>query len=111
MATGTNIQVTITSEAQAKIDGWGMRAEFERMLEHARRSIPGVTAVAVDAPWLHDLNDDPIVFVEIYMQEGEPKLDPLALEDEYFRWQCDNFPVEVYANFRAMVHVGEPYGR
>jgi hypothetical protein len=107
MATGTDIKVTITPEAQAKIDELGRRPEFERMLEHARRTIPGVTAIAVDAPWIHDLQDDSIVFLEIYVRDAEPKLDHLALEREYFRWQCAVFPPEVYAHFRAFIPARE----
>jgi hypothetical protein len=111
MATGTEIQVTITPEAQAKIDELGRRAEFERTLEHAKQTIPGVVAIDVDAPWIHDYQDDSIVFLEVYAKPI-PSFEEMRLQtDKFLRWQYQTFPVEVCATFRLGVSPLEANGR
>jgi hypothetical protein len=111
MATGTDIQVTISPAAQAKIDSFAQRTEFEQTLEYAKRAIPGVTHIEVDAPWIHHYQDDPIVFLDIYCSPAQGQADPRVLENRLACWQRETFPPEVYVNFHPRVQFGAPHGR
>jgi hypothetical protein len=110
MATGTDIQVTITPEAQAKIDELRIRPEFERMLEQAKRTIPGVTHIEADAPWIHHYQDNPVIYLDIYIPDSAADASR-ALEGEYSRWLWSAFPPEVHANVCPTVYLGVPHGR
>src|SRR4051794_17753734 len=66
VSTVASIPMTISAEATAHVAQLGMQAEFERMVEHTRQTIPGLTRinVVVDPPY--DEGDWPAVVIEAW---------------------------------------------
>ena len=89
MTTGTDIPVTVTSEAAEWIAQVGMQREFETMVEHTKQTVPGLRAIEVI------LDDDPEGTVGpgiiIWGQrDGVPRDDSAARK--WRTWKINNVP-------------------
>src|SRR5205807_2017132 len=59
MNASTNVPTIVPPEAAARIAELGMQPEFERMLEHIRRSVPDLRRIEVEVSWPYDTGTDP----------------------------------------------------
>jgi hypothetical protein len=93
MSAPATVPVTITPEAAARVAELGMQAELERMIEHARQSIPGLRRVEVIQFERYDLGGEPGVSLEAYSDQ------PLEVEQkawwDWVGWEVTTFPPEV----------------
>ena len=56
--------VTVTPEAMARIAELGMQAELERMLEHTRKTVPGLRAIEVQLALPYDTGNETSIVIE-----------------------------------------------
>lgn len=109
MNTATDIPVTITSEAEARITELGMRKELEQMIAHVRKTVPGLAAIEVRIEECYDTRDETGVSIEAYsdrvFQPGE------SVSDEIDRWVINTFPPQVLEHLCILFSPGRPNAR
>src|SRR5262249_22295322 len=97
----SSVPVTISQEAAEHIAQLGMQAEFERMLEHARKNAPHVQRIEV---WLqppYDTGNEDQVLLEVYQ-------DPAYFGkcgkkwDWWGNWVTSTFHPDVYRHFTLL---------
>src|SRR5262245_29368616 len=101
MSTSATIPVTVTPEAQARINELGFQAEVDRMIEYARTSLPDVQRIEVT---LNKRYDDPSpdgVWIEAQSDRPYDPQDRTSWDLRY--WVGRNFPPQV------LEHVGLSY--
>jgi hypothetical protein len=70
MATVATVPVTISPEAALRIQQLGRQREVERMLEHARQTVPGLLGLDVQLVEPYDLGGEDHVL--IWVKKPEP---------------------------------------
>jgi hypothetical protein len=111
MTAATSIPVTILPEAAEYIDQLGMRSEFEQMVEHTRKTVPGLRAITVE--YDHDPSNTvgPGIVIIAHREPPSSPLSPLP-EQVWGRWQVTTFPPEVCRQFVMMSYYdGASHGR
>jgi hypothetical protein len=93
MSAPATVPVTITPEAAARVAELGMQAELERMIEHARQSIPGLRRIAVIQFERYDLGGEPGVSLEA-SSDCSLEVGRKAWWD-WVDWQVTTFPPPV----------------
>jgi hypothetical protein len=106
MSAVTTIPLTVDPEAADHIARLGMQAEFDRMIEHTRQTVPGLRRIHV---WLqppYDTGDDPGVIIEIIRN------DPFQLDDptrkQWYDWLIETFSPDVLRHFTRFTAYEEP---
>jgi hypothetical protein len=94
----TTIPLLITPEAETHIDQIGMRSQFEQIIEHGRRTIPGLYQLEADVEPPYDLGGGDIILIRGYRHpSGSVEDDPT--DREFGRWKVTTFPPEVCLQF------------
>src|SRR5438067_8620932 len=96
----TTIPVAITPEAAARVAELGMQAELERMLEHTRRTVPGLRSIEVQLALPYDTGDESSIVIEATMDDPRLAHDPT--DTEWGKWKVRTFPPEVCQYFVMM---------
>ena len=109
MSASTDIPLTITAEAAARIAGLGMQKEFEQMIEHVREVVPALAAIEVTIAECYDTRDEPGVSIEAYSDQVFEPGDNTS--EKVSRWAVDNFPPQVLEHLCILFSPGEPYAR
>ena len=65
MATSTTVPLTVLPEAAARVAELGMQAEFERMLQHTRQTLPGLRSIRVYLAEPYDTDNEPRVVIQL----------------------------------------------
>ena len=104
MATAT-VPLTITPEAAARVAELGMQTEFERMLEHARQTVPGLRRMRVTLEQDYEGADEDGIAIWTFMKDRGLEHD--RTEAEWGGWKVDTFPPDVCRHF-VLLTVLEP---
>ena len=101
MNTLTDIPITVSPEAAARVAELDMQAEFDQMLEKARRTLAGLRRmnVVLDPPY--DTGDEPSVVIEAIRREPSVPRDPT--EREWTNWKLKTFSPDVVRHFCLLV--------
>jgi hypothetical protein len=97
------VPVTVSPEAAARIAELGIGSAVERMLAHARRTIPGLKALEVILEPTYDLGppDDWLTIRALCDRDWDPED---KAEDEFGRWRITTFPPEVCQHIALLIH-------
>lgn len=110
MSTDTTIPVQVSREAAAHVEALGMRDEFERMLDHTRRTVPGLRAVRVALDNDPSGTTGPGVVIWSYRDDPGPGEDPV--DQEWGAWKVTTFPPDVCLHFVMLsIYEGADDGR
>lgn len=104
------IPFTIEPEAADLVAELGLRAEFERMVEHARQTIPGLHRLHVAFAPPYDTGPDPGVLIEAYWERRE---EPSRHDvwEKCSRWKISTFPPDVFRHFTLLLMDENAHGR
>ncbi len=98
MSAPTTIPVMVEPEAAERVAELGLQAEFARMLEHARQTIPGLRRIDVALVPAYDTGDDPGIFMDAvrdasFFAENDP------IRHRWREWVLSAFPPDVHRHF------------
>jgi hypothetical protein len=100
MATHAMIPVTVSAEAQARINELGLQREFEQMVEHTLRTVPRLSRVSVELG--HDY-EEPQQPPRVILNAHRPVPDELDRVDwDWGRWLSTTYPPEVFIHFTML---------
>jgi hypothetical protein len=109
MSASTDIPVTITPEAAARLAELGMQAEFEQMVEHARQVVSDLVAIEVEIAEPYDTGSEPGINIRAYSDR------PYVPEDrtswDFGVWEVRTFPPQVCEHMRVLLIYGRPHAR
>jgi hypothetical protein len=97
----TNVPLTVTPEAAARVAELGMQRELEEMLERARQSVPDLRAIDVQLWGPYDEGDEPRVVILATKASRILPYDPT--ENELGRWEVTTFPPDVCRHFVMLI--------
>src|SRR4051794_5189353 len=101
--------VTISPEATARVAELGLQREFEQIVEHTRRSIPGLQRIEVTLAPAHDTGGDPRVILDAFLSGRESLVDPTF--NRWRDWVLATFPPDVWRHFMLLTVDGPGDGR
>jgi hypothetical protein len=108
MSASTDVPLTVTPEATARLAELGMQRELEQMIEHVRQVVPGLAAIEVTIAECYDSRDEPGVSIEAFSDEAfEPG--GAASQDKLEEWVLDTFPPQVLEHLCIHFSPGRPY--
>ena len=109
MNASTDVPVTITPEAEARIAELGMRKELEQMIAHVREVVPGLAAIEVTIAECYDTRDETGVSIEAYsdrvFESGSTTSWDLT------GWAVETFPPQVLEHLCILFSPGRPNAR
>ena len=105
----TTVPVTVSPEAAAHVVRLGMQAEFERMVEHAQQTIPGLLRLDVILAPPYDTGDEDTILLEALRDPVTLRLNDPA-DDAWGKWRITTFPPDVYRHFVLMMSYGSNNG-
>lgn len=109
MNASTDVSVTTSPEAEARIAELGMHKELEQMIAYVREVVPGLAAIEVKIEECYDTRDETGIRVEAYSnQVFEPGDNTSAKLD---RWVIATFPPQVLEHVCILFSPGRPYAR
>lgn len=109
MSTSTDVPLTLTPEAEARIQELGMRKEMEQMIAHVREVVPGLAAIEVTIAECYDTRDETGVSIEAYSDRVyEPGS---TLSWDLTRWAVETFPPQVLEHLCILFSPGRPNAR
>ncbi len=87
----TTVPVTIEPDAAEQIDKLGLRAEFERILDHVLQTTLNLTRVEVTFPPSYEEPNETVVVEGFGIWDDEQFRD---YRERYLRWVIETFPPE-----------------
>jgi hypothetical protein len=101
MSTTAKVPVAISPEAEAFIDRFGQRAEFETMIDRARHVVPGLRSIEVV---LDEATEDmpPGVVLWTHRHDLTPGNDNDPTCRNWIDWMVATFPPDVCQNFTLL---------
>lgn len=105
----TTVPVTITPEAEALVDELGYRSDLERIVDHARQTIPGLDAIEVTREDLVDEPGYPRVVITAWKPGSWSPAD--RTRDEFGSWYIREIPGEAAAHLTFDVWFRDDYAR
>ena len=97
MAT-VSVPVTVSPEAQSRLNFLGLHAEFERMLDYVRQNMPGLRSIDVVLEPPYDTGGDDVILIQPLILEREPG-QPDRAHAEWWEWFRGSFPNVICLNF------------
>ncbi len=91
----TTVPVTIDADAAEQIERRGLQVEFERMLEHAIQTTPGLIRLEVSFPPSYEMNDD-MFFIDAYGKWDREE--SRRIEMGFLWWMRGTFAEEIWAS-------------
>jgi hypothetical protein len=107
MSTTATVPVTISPEARSFINQVGQRAEFERMLDRARNTVPSLTGIEVV---LDDETEQIPAGVVLWAHREDTGAVTEPTHRSWIDWMAETFPAEVCMNF-TLLSVYHDHGR
>jgi hypothetical protein len=97
MATGAVIQITVSSDAAARISQLGLEPSYEVMLDHAQEAMPELRSLEVTLE--HDLEEprEPTLVLNMYRPHPSATDDPTPRQ--WRAWMALAFPSAVCRHF------------
>jgi hypothetical protein len=109
MNASTDVPLTITPEAAARIAELGMQKELEQMIEHVREVVPNLAAIEVTIAECYDTRDEPGISIVAYSDRA---FAPEANTSwDLIGWAVDTFPPQVLEHLCIQLSPGRPYAR
>lgn len=109
MNASTDIPVTITPEAEARIAELGMRKELEQMIAYVREVVPGLAAIEVTIAECYDTRDETGVSItacsDRLFEPGE------KVSEEIDEWVVHTFPPQILEHLCILYSPGRPNAR
>ncbi len=102
MSALTDIPVRVTPEASAEVDRLGMRAEFDLLLEHARRTIPNLRRLDVTLEPPHDTGTDDSVLIRAWRDRAFFTLED-PVRKQWTEWMITTFSPDVCWHFSFLI--------
>jgi hypothetical protein len=103
------IPVTVSQEAADHIAQLGMKAEFERMLEYARRNVPHLQRIDVSLEPPYDMGDEDRVILEVFQDPAH--YGKCGSRWEWWgRWLTLTFHPDVFRHFTLLNTPGDGHG-
>jgi hypothetical protein len=107
--TPMTVPLTITPEAQARVEELGMQRELDRMIEHTRQTVPGLRAITVVLEPCYDTRDEPGLTIEAAVDDCPLEYD--RTDSDWGAWKVDTFPPEVCEHFVMMTRCRTDHDR
>jgi hypothetical protein len=102
MSVRTVVPLTITPEAAARVAELNVRAELDRMIEHARQVVDGLQRIDVELAEPYDTGSEP--GVSLIVTKEHPGLADDPTGRQWGAWMVQAFPPEVCQHFSFQVH-------
>jgi hypothetical protein len=96
----TEVPVSVTPEAAARVAELGMQAPYEALLDYAR-AVSGVRLIEVTLNERYDTGDEPGVSIEAFVTGDEDTCN--ELDRRCASWYVQAFPPEVCEHFLMTV--------
>jgi hypothetical protein len=109
MNASTDVPLTITPEAAARIAELGIQKEFEQMLEHARRVVADLAAIDVEIAEPYDTGAEP--GINIWAYSDRPFVPADTTSQDLGKWRVRTFPPQVCEHMRVLLTYGRPHAR
>ncbi len=93
MTTATEVKVTVTPEAAARVAELGFQKEFDQLIERARTTIQGVRWIEVCLEPPYDTGDEDQVVFWIRIANNQLLNNPSI--KSYTRWEIETFSPDV----------------
>ncbi|HEY7158138.1 MAG TPA: hypothetical protein VH575_29570 [Gemmataceae bacterium] len=106
MNASTDVPLTITPEAAARIAELGVQKEFEQMIAYVREMVPELTAIEVVRELPYDTDWEPIsitAYSDQVFATGDNTSAKLA------KWRTETFPPQVLEHLVLLLSPGRPY--
>lgn len=100
----TTMPATITPEAAARVAELGLQREFDLMLEHVRKIVPGLRSITVTLAPPYDTGDEPCVLIEVIMDNPHLPYDPTEMD--WGKWKITTFSPDVHRHFTMLAAYG-----
>jgi hypothetical protein len=104
MAVPTTIPVTITPEAAARAAELGIQADIERIIEHARNTVPGLRSLEVSIRECYDSYEETGILIHGGRDVSYRPDDPT--ERQWDKWVISTFPPQVLEHFTVLFSYG-----
>ena len=106
----TTIPVIVAEDAAARVAGLGLRREFEQMIEHAKRTAPGLRAIRVTLEYDPVCpSNEPQVVIQVHRHDLSSEEAWTDQTDwDWGGWQVTTFPPEVCQHFVMSSVYGGP---
>ena len=108
MNASTDVPVTITPQAEARITELDMRKEFEQIIAYVREVVPELAAIEVVRELPHDTDWEPISITAysdpVFADGGNT---PGQLDE----WVVKTFPPQVLEHLVILLSPGKPHTR
>jgi hypothetical protein len=109
MNASTDIPVTITPEAEARIAELGMRKELEQMIDYVRAVTPGLAAIEVTVAERYDTGGEPGISIEAYSDQVFEPGNTVSWDS--ITWAVNTFPPQVLEHLCILFSPGRPNAR
>jgi hypothetical protein len=109
MNTSTDVPVTITAEAEARIRELGMSKELEQMIAHVRETVPGLTDIEVTIAECYDTREETGISIEAYSDRVFESGSTTSWD--ITRWAVETFPPQVLEHLCILFSPGRPNAR
>ncbi len=93
MTTATEVKVTVTPEAAARVAELGFQKEFDQLIEHARKTIPGVRKIEAIMEPPDDMHPEDQVVIWIGIADEQFRNNPGV--KAYKLWRVETFSPDV----------------
>lgn len=109
MSASTDVPVTISPEAAARVAELGMQKEMEQMIAHVREVVPSLVAIEVEIAERYDLGGEPGISIIPY--SDQPYVEEDRTSWELIGWESRTFPPQVLEHFAILIVNGRPHAR
>lgn len=109
MTTSTDVPVTITPEAEARIAELGMRKELEQMIAYVREVVPELAGIEVALTERFDTGSEPGITIEAYSDRIFEPGNTVSWDS--IRWEVETFPPQVLEHLCILFSPGRPNAR
>ncbi len=89
----TTVPLTVTPEAEALITEQGMQEPFAQIVEYARKTLPGLRALAAEVALPYDMGIDPGIL--IWATQDRHCIGDTLSPPEFREWIIRTFPASV----------------
>jgi len=95
------IPVTIDDSAKQRIEELSLSSEFERMLEHASETIPGLVRIEVSSPEPYEQGEERQVYLDAVVKTTDVN-ELLGIDRAWNKWRYTILPPELAMHFLLM---------
>ncbi|HEY7425511.1 MAG TPA: hypothetical protein VH682_14870 [Gemmataceae bacterium] len=109
MRASTDVPLTITPEAAARVAELGMHKELEQMIAYVREVVPGLMTIEVVREECYDTRDEPGVSITAYSDQVFEAGDTTSWDS--IGWAVKTFPPQVLEHLCILFSPGRPNAR